>query len=120
MKSRAAKSVFTWGLMMLGYGSAFLLAPNFFLTLVGMSPTSEVWIRVAGLLMIILGGYYVICARAEEQTFLRATVPGRIVFALGLATFVGLGLVQPPLLLVSLVDTCGALWTWSALRTPRA
>ncbi len=118
--SRAARSVFTWGLMMLAYGSAFLLAPNFFLVLVRMPPTSEAWIRVAGLLMVILGGYYLTCARAEQHTFLRATVPGRIVFALGLATFVGLGLVQPPLLLVALVDTCGAFWTWRALRTARA
>jgi len=48
--------------------------------------------------------------------FFRITIPGRILFALGLATFVVLGLVRPGLLLLGAVDICGALWTWQSLK----
>ena len=114
--SRAAKSIFTWGILMVLFGTCYLIAPNTFLPLFGLPQTPEVWIRVFALLLALLGGYYIYCAWCEDVLFIRITIPGRILFALGLATFVALGLVKPILLLLGVVDTCGALWTWQSLK----
>jgi hypothetical protein len=116
--SRTAKSIFAWGILMLVFGTCYLFAPNLFLPLFGFSPTTEVWIRVAGLLIAILGGYYLDCARQNTISFFRATVSGRLLFALGLAVLVGFGFSKPALLLLSAFDTFGALWTWFSLRNP--
>jgi len=114
--TRAAKSIFTWGILMLLFGAGYLFAPNFFLPLFGFSQTDEVWIHVVGLLIAILGGYYLYCARHDDVIFFRATVPRRILFAFGLTVFVFLGFSKPALLLLSVTDSCGAIWTWCALK----
>ena len=114
--SRAAKSIFTWGILMVLFGAGYLFAPNFFLLLFGLPPTTEVWIRAFALLLALLGGYYLYCAWNNDIIFFRVTIPGRLLFALGLVAFVVLGLAKPALLLLGAVDTCGAIWTWHALR----
>jgi hypothetical protein len=114
--TRAAKSIFTWGVLMLLFGAGYLLAPNFFLPLFGFSQTAEVWIRVMGLLIAILGGYYLYCARHNDVIFFRATVSGRIAFALGLVALVLLDVSKSALLILAATDTCGAIWTWRALK----
>jgi hypothetical protein len=116
MMTNAAKSIFTWGILMVLFGAGYLFAPNFFLPLFGLSPTTEVWIRAFALLLTLLGGYYLYCAWNDDVIFFRVTIPGRLLFALGLAVFVALGLAKPILLLLGAVDTCGAIWTWQTLR----
>jgi hypothetical protein len=115
----AAKSIFTWGILMVLFGAGYLFVPNFFLPLFGLPPTTEVWIRVFALLLALLGGYYLTCAWNNDILFFRVTIPGRLLFALGLAAFVALGFVKPILLLLGAVDTCGAIWTWLSLRDSR-
>ena len=114
--SRAAKSIFTWSILMVLFGTCYLIAPNTFLPIFGLPPTTEVWIRVFALLLALLGGYYLTCAWNNDITFFRITIPGRLLFALGLAAFVALGFVKPILLLLGVVDTFGAFWTWLSLR----
>ena len=117
--SRAAKSIFTWGILMVLFGAGYLFVPNFFLPLFGLPPTTEVWIRAFALLLALLGGYYLYCAWNNDITFFRVTIPGRLLFAMGLAAFVALGFVKPILLLLGVVDTFGAVWTWFSLRDSR-
>lgn len=114
--TKPAKSIFTWGILMVLFGACYLFAPNFFLPLFGLPPTTEVWIRVFALLLALLGGYYLICAWNNDIIFFRVTIPGRLLFALGLAAFVALGQAKPILLLLGAVDTCGAIWTWQTIR----
>jgi hypothetical protein len=117
--SRAAQSIFTWGILMVLFGACYLFAPNLFLPFFGLPPTTEVWIRAFALLLALLGGYYLYCAWNDDVIFFRVTIPGRILFALGLATFVALGFVKPILLLMGMVDMFGAIWTWFLLRDSR-
>ena len=112
----AAKSIFTWGILMVLFGSCYLFAPNFFLPLFGLPSTTEVWIRAFALLLALLGGYYLYCAWNNDIIFFRVTIPGRLLFALGLAAFVVFGLAKPILLVLGAVDTFGAFWTWFSLR----
>jgi hypothetical protein len=115
--NRAAVSVFAWGIYLVGSGLGFFLTPNLVLPIFRFSPATEGWIRVAGLLVTIVGIYYIYCARNNDITFIRITAYGRVVFALGSLILVLFKLIEPPLLLIGAVDVCGAIWTWLSLRS---
>ncbi len=114
--SHAAKSLFVFGIYVLGLGLTLLLVPNLILRVFGVRPTYEVWIRINGMFLICFGFYYVQAARHELTSFIRWTVPGRIAVIFYLAAFVLLVAAPKPLLLFGLVDLLAAVWTWLALK----
>ncbi len=114
--SYPAKTVFGFGLYMLLLCVPLLFAPNLLLELLGFTPTSEVWVRVLGQLVLYLGIYYVLAARWEARRFMAATVPVRLSVIVFFAAFVAAGLVPPMLLVMGVPDLVGGLWTWHALR----
>jgi hypothetical protein len=110
-------SSLVWGVYLIVAGLGFLFIPNVVLPLFGFSTTTEVWIRVVGLLVAILGAYYFYSARRNVVPFFRITVPGRIAFAVGVIGLVTFGLSGPSLLIFGALDVIGAIWTWLSLRT---
>ncbi len=114
--SDPAKTVYAFGWYIIVLGTVLVLAPNLMLTTIGLPPTEEVWIRVVGMLLLFLAGYYFIAARAEWTRFFRASVWFRSLVILFFAAFVVLGLVEPVVLAFAGVDLLAALWTASALR----
>jgi len=119
--SYSAKTIFAFGVYLFLLGVVFLLVPNMLLGLLQMPPTSEVWTRVAGMLLMGIGIYYFVAALSEFRIFIVWTIPLRASVILFFGAFVIAGLAPPVLLLLSAVDIAGALWTWSALRkeTPK-
>src|SRR5215210_8044781 len=114
--SRAAKSLFVFGVYLCGLGLFLLLAPNLLLRLFGVPPTNEVWIRINGMLVLCLSFYYVQAARHELTTFIRLTVWTRIAVIIYFVAFILLVSAPKALLLFGLVDLLAALWTWLALK----
>lgn len=114
--TKAAKSVFWFGLYLLALGVTLVVVPNFPLSLFGMPPADEPWIRVAGMLALLLGYYYVQCARAELRRFFELTIGARGAVIVFFAVFVALGFAKPTLLLFGMADVVGAIWTTLALR----
>lgn len=114
--SRAAKSLFVFGVYLCGLGLTLLLAPNWLLRVFGAPATNEVWIRVNGMLVLCLSFYYVQAARHGLTTFIRWTVWARLAVIVYFAAFVLLLSAPKPLLLFGLVDLLAALWTWLALK----
>ncbi len=112
----AARSVFVFGLYLLVTALALATLPNAFLGVLGVAPTTEVWIRVLGVVVGVLGAYYVVAARENLVAFFRASVWGRVLVLLGFTTLVLLRLGPPQLIAIGLVDAAGALWTRVALR----
>lgn len=117
--SYPAKTLFGFGCYLLVLGIGLILFPNALLTLFGMAPTIEVWIRVTGMLVLILGAYDVLAALSELQQFIRWSVPLRASVIFFFAVFVLLGYAPPILLLFGLIDLGCAAWTWVALRQTR-
>lgn len=115
MKS-SAFSLFVFGLYMLVLGPVLVLTPNTLLEIFGFPLTQEIWIRVVGMLVILLGVYDVGAARAGLEPFIRLSVPVRGSVILFFGAFVALRLVEPALLLFGAVDALGATWTVLALR----
>lgn len=118
--SRAARSIIIFGIYVVVTGLGLLLLPNTLLSVAGLPTTSEVWIRMLGLLVAIVGCYYLYLGRLNVVPFFRVTVPGRLALALGLLTLVLLDQGDPQVLLFAVLDSAGAIWTWFALRKETA
>ena len=115
--SKAALSIFLFGLYLAGLGIVLLVVPELLLNLFGLPSTNEVWIRVVGMLVLVLAVYYTQTAMMELTSFFQLTVYVRPFVIVFFALFVLMGLVKPVLILFGMVDFMGALWTWWALRS---
>ena len=117
--SNSARSVFVFGLYVAVLGIMLIVVPNFLLKAISRTSTTEVWIRVAGLLLLYLGFYYTQTARKEMTDFFRWTVYTRSTVIVFFAAFVLLGFAKPPLIMFGVVDLLGAIWTGLALRSAK-
>ena len=118
--SNSAKSVFVFGIYLIVVGLGFLVIPNVLLPLFGFPETNEVWIRVVGMLVVLLAFYYIQTARKELTDFFQLTVYARASVIVFFIVFVVLDLAEPMLLLFGAVDLLGAIWTELALRSSKA
>ena len=114
--SNAARSLYFFGIYLSLLGLTLVVAPNLLLLVLGVAPTGEVWIRVAGMLLLILAFFYIQAARHELIDFIRWSVYTRASVILFFIAFVVLGYAPPILLLVGMVDLVMAMWTMLALR----
>ena len=118
--SPAARSILVFAVYLLVVGAVLVLVPNALLSLFGLPETDEVWVRVVGMLALILGYYYAGAAREELTTFMRRTVHARYSVLAFLLAFVILKLAPPMLLVFGVVDALAATWTMVALRAGQA
>lgn len=114
--SRSAFTVKAFGIYLLVLGVCLTLVPNLLLSVFGIPQTTEVWIRVAGILVFNIGIYYWYAARCEATAFFRASVFTRTLVLVAFAAFAALGLVSPILILFGAIDFAGGAWTYLTLR----
>ena len=118
--SRAAKSLFVFGIYLCGLGLTLLLVPNLLLQVFRVPPTNEVWIRINGMFVLCLSFFYVKAARSELTLFIRWTAWARIGVIFFLAAFVLLVSAPKALLLFGSIDFVSAIWTLRALKKDEA
>ena len=114
---RAAQSIRIFGLYTIVLGIGLMLVPNLLLSLFAIPATSEVWIRVVGLLAVNIGLYYWFGAKTGSRALFSMTVYTRTLVLVVFIAFAALGLVSPLIILFGLADFAGAAWTWFALRS---
>lgn len=108
--------MFAFGLYVIVAGLAFLAAPAAMVRLLGFPPASDGWVRVVGLLALVIGTYDLVGSRSGSLPYLRASVWVRFGFAAGLLILVAFGQMTPPVIAFAAVDVGGAIWTALALR----
>lgn len=96
-------------------GIALIFKPNLLLETFGFPPTSEIWIRVTGILVCSLAILYMHITR-ENRKIAMATVISRIFIAAGFGLLVAFCPVNPALLLFAGVDVLTAVWTLAELK----
>ena len=114
--TKAARSVSAFDLYLFVLGPILLIAPNLLLRTFGLAESHDVWIRVVGMLVVLLGYYYSRAARAELTSFFHWTVHARGTVVFFFIAFVVLGLAPPTLILFGVIDAAAATWTALALR----
>jgi hypothetical protein len=114
--SRAAFSAKVFAVYLFVISPVLVFAPNFLLAMFGIAPTSDVWIRVVGVIAFNLGIYAWVAARHEDKPFLEASVYTRGLVFCSFVVFALTGLASPMIVLFGLVELCGATWTWLALK----
>ena len=112
----AARSVCYFGFYLYIVGLALIFIPNIFLNTLQIPETNEVWIRIVGVLAILLRFYYHRTAVANLTAFFKLTVPTRVIVFITFTSFVLLKFVSPILIVIGAIDLLGATWTWMALR----
>jgi len=118
--SRAAISIFVFGCYLVLNAMVLAFAPNLMLTSLRLPPTHEPWLRVLGVVVFVLGFYYIQAARQEVTPFFRWTIWGRPVVLAALIAFVAAGIMPAVLIAFGIVDAAGAVWTALALRSRTA
>ncbi len=116
---KSSRSLFVFSIYMFCLGSILLVAPNILLKLFFVPVTNEVWIRVVGMLVFLLGYYYFQVSRNEIKQFMQWTVYARASVLGFFIAFVLLGFAPPVLILFGVVDVAAALWTHLCLRSEK-
>jgi hypothetical protein len=114
--SPAAISVFVFGVYMAGQSALLMIAPNVLLSIVGLPPAQEVWVRVTGIALAVFGYYYIRAALQEIRPFFVLTTQGRALQFVLFAALVLTGVVPAILLLFAGVELASGIWTFFALR----
>ncbi len=109
--SKAAFSLRVFSIYLFALGLALVAAPNALLALFGQPQTHEVWIRIAGTLVCIIGYLDFMASSREFLPYFRWSVYARLAVPAFFAAFVLLGFAPPLLMLFGLIDAAGAVWT---------
>lgn len=115
--SRSATSLFVFSIYLLILGSVLVIVPNFLIELVGFPHTSEPWIRTTGMLILLITPYYFYAVKNNIVGFIEVTVYTRAAVMVVFIIFVALEWSQKQLILFSIPDMAGAIWTYLALRS---
>ena len=113
--SAAARSVFVFGIYLCLLGLAVLVSPKAVFDALGLD-AGDGWVRVVGMMLLLIGWMDVRAARAELTLFFRITVEARLAVPVFFVAFVGLGIATPLLLVFAAIDVAGAAWTAHGLR----
>lgn len=112
----AAKSLYVFAIYLLILGVLLIITPNTLLSMFQIAETTEVWIRIAGVLTFSVGIYYFYMAPQNNTVFMALTAYVRASIIIWFTLFVLMDWVSPQLILFGIVDLLGALWTFMALR----
>lgn len=113
---RSATTVFVFSIYLFLLGMILVVAPNILLGVFRIAETREVWIRVVGVLALVLAFFYSNAARRDLRELFGWSVVARTAVLLFFTAFVVAGIAPPILILFGLIDFVAALWTAYALR----
>jgi len=114
--SRAAVSILAFGAYLCGGGLLLLVAPNQVCALLSMAPPQGAWIRITGMLLLILAFYCWRAAREENLAFIRWSLYTRPTTTVFLLWFVIRGWIEPVVLIVGALDAAASVWTLVAIN----
>ena len=119
--SKTELSIFMFGLYYIfSIGISFVLFPHYSLGVFGLVAGDDVWIRILGLMIMIIGTFYVLAVRAGLKAFYPWTVWPRFATSGLQILVVALGWAGPALLLFAGFDALTAGLTAWALRAEAA
>jgi uncharacterized protein YjeT (DUF2065 family) len=118
--TRAGRSFFYFGFWVLVCGLSLMLAPGLALRVAGITSSSDIMLRVFGTVLVYMAIFYMVAGRASSIPVLyTASVFTRFSAPLLVGVFVLATNANPLIILMTVLDAAGALWTALALRADR-
>lgn len=109
-------SLFVFGIYVVVVdGCGLLLIPNTVLKLFRIPETKEIWIRILGFIIALLGAYYIVGGLYHQVAFAWVSVFARFAVLLFLILISLLKQTKPSIMLFGVTDSIGAIWTLLAL-----
>ncbi len=115
--SKPGKTVFYFGIYLLLIGVMLCAIPQQFIATLQLPVLPGAWARLLGLLVLILGGYYIISGKNNLLPFIKATVHLRIFFLLCCILLFVTGQMPKEILPLGVIDLLGAVWTQFSLKS---
>jgi hypothetical protein len=112
----ASRSIYYFGFYLILTGITLTVFPNMLLGMFGFPETTEVWIRVLGIVVFNMGLAYIVVAPSNNTLFLTFTVFARAAVFAWFLIFYFINLAPAQLIIFGVIDLAGAAWTYSALR----
>jgi hypothetical protein len=97
-------------------GIQLVFVPNFLLSNFGFEPTSEIWIKVMGIVVASLAFMYYAISQSEDQKIVSSTVWARLFVGAGFTILALSGAAKASIVLFAGIDIATAVWTWTELR----
>jgi hypothetical protein len=118
--SRAAMSIFIFGIYIIFLGITFLFVPEIMFLMLAYPTPPDIVSRIMGMVFMFLAYLYIRAALEGMTKFFMWTVHTRVLVIIFFSIFAALQLVNPLIIMFGVVDLAGALWTFWALRKDKA
>lgn len=110
-------SLLVQGIYVFISGLQLLFIPNILLPMLGFDLTTEVWIKVLGLVSLALATLYFGIYRMGNHTIAKQySIYGRLIAVVGFTFLVATGQAKSGLILFAAFDLATAVWTWMELK----
>jgi hypothetical protein len=117
--SRARLSIVFYSIYLAGFGAVTALMPNLVLMLAHQPQSTQIWVRLCGVLTFVLGAKELLNSRLEIAWLFQLTVYTRWFVATVITILVLFAHAPPILLVLAAIDYGAALWTQIAIRSDR-
>ncbi len=97
-------------------GLQLIFVPNMLLGMFGFEPTSEIWIKVLGIVILPLSAIYFAISKQGNADSLRATILSRGFVGVGFVLLALSGQAPLNLILFAGIDLATAVWTWFEMK----
>ncbi len=120
MQSKKHLSLTVQAIYVILTGLQLIFVPNMLLDMFGFEPTSEIWIKVLGIVILPLSLVYHAVSQQGNRDSVMATVGSRMFVGIGFTLLVVFGQAKPALILFAGIDIATAVWTWFELKKTAA
>ncbi len=117
--SKAALSVFIFGIYLIFLGITFLFFPEMMFAILAEPNPPDIVSRVLGMVFVLFAYIYIRSALDDGEgmaKFFMWTVHTRASVIVFLIIFAALGLTSPIIIVFGVIDLAAAIWTFWALR----
>lgn len=116
METNQFLSVKAHSIYLLLTGLNLIFMPNTLLGIFGFEPTTEVWIKVLGAVVLGISILFYAIGKFGNREIIRFSMYERWFVALAFVAFVVTGQAKMSLLLFGIVDAAMGFWTWFELK----
>ncbi len=116
MQSKNFMSLTVQAIYVLLTGLQLIFVPNMLLSMFGFEPTTEIWIKVLGIVVLSLALIYYAVSKQDNRDVVKATMFARLLVGSGFLLLVLTGQVKSALILFAGIDIATAVWTWFELK----